>query len=126
MPIADDEILTALAIPRPAATPGAPPSAANLVEWTATAATVEEAARLLRQAGFTVEAAGAGALRVSGRAQLFQTVFRVVLEYDERGGVRTAAGSPDLPLEALPARLRAVLYAAGFEQPPDFGPGSFA
>jgi hypothetical protein len=49
------------------------------------------------------------------------------MRLEERdGGVRTADGRLELPLEALPADVAALLQAVTFTPPPDFGPTSYA
>lgn len=126
MPIPDSEIIHALVVLAPAGRPAGAPSAATLHEWQPQAGAAQTATALLRQLGFTVEPSGPNALRISGRAGLFHNVFQAVLNRTERGGVVCGDESPDLPLAALPAALRAVVSAIGFEQPPEFGPGSFA
>jgi hypothetical protein len=126
MPIPDSEIIHALVVLAPAGKPSGPPTAANLAEWQPPAGAADAATAFLRQLGFTVEPSGETALRISGRAGLFQNVFQTVLKKTKRGGVVCHDDSPDLPLAALPAPLRAVVEAVGFEQPPEFGPGSFA
>lgn len=126
MSIPDSEIIHALVVLAPAGRPAGAPSTANLGEWQPPPGAAQTATTLLRQLGFTVEPSGANALRIGGRAGLFHNVFQAVLKKTELGGVVCGDESPDLPLAALPAALRAVVAAAGFEQPPEFGPGSFA
>ncbi|MCL4796112.1 MAG: hypothetical protein KJZ84_16240 [Bryobacteraceae bacterium] len=123
MRIADEETIAALVVLRPRGRPSGPPRVENLADWTPAPGTAEAATAILRQSGFTVEESGQGALRVSGSARLFRNVFSTELERSERGGVVTGSGSPDLPLESLPPSLGSLLAAAGFEQPPEFGPG---
>lgn len=126
MPIPDSEIIHALVLLAPAGKPSGPPTAANLSEWQPPAGAPGAATAFLRQLGFTVEPSGDNSLRISARAGLFQNVFQTVLKMTDSGGVVCHDDSPDLPLAALPAPLRAVVEAVGFEQPPEFGPGSFA
>jgi hypothetical protein len=126
MSIPDSEIIHALVLLAPAGRPAGAPSAANLSQWQPAAGAVQAATALLSQLGFTVEPSGANALRIGGRAGLFHNVFQAALKKTERGGVVCGDDSPDLPLATLPAALRAVVSAVGFEQPPEFGPGSFA
>jgi hypothetical protein len=126
MPIPDSEIIHALVLLAPAGKPSEPPTAANLREWLPPAGAADAATAFLRQLGFTVDPSGDHALHISARAGLFQNVFQTVLKTTTRGGVVCHDDSPDLPLAALPASLRSLVQAVGFEQPPDFGPGSFA
>jgi hypothetical protein len=126
MSIPDSEIIHALVVLAPAGQPAGAPSAANLSEWQPSAGAGQTATMFLRQLGFTVEPSGKNALRISGRPGLFHNVFQATLKKTERGGVVCDDDSPDLPLATLPAALRAVVSAVGFEQPPEFGPDSFA
>lgn len=126
MPIPDSEILHALVVLAPAGQPSGTPTAANLNEWQPPAGAADAATAFLRQLGFTVEPSGENTLRIGARAGLFQNIFQTVLKKTASGGIVCHDDSPDLPLAALPAPLRAVVSAVGFEQPPEFGPGSFS
>lgn len=126
MLIPESEVVQALVLLAPAGHPSGPPAAANLSQWQPPAGAAAAAAASLRQMGFTVEASGESTLHISGRAGLFQNVFNTVLKKSGTGGVVCDDDSPDLPLATLPASLRAHVFAVGFEQPPEFGPGSFA
>lgn len=123
MPIPDHESVTALVVLRPQGQPSVPPASANLAQWTPPPGAAESAAALLRQLGFTVTPSGPIVLSIAARAGLFANVFDTPLERSPRGGIVCAGGSADLPLGALPAALRALIHSAGFEQPPEFGPG---
>jgi hypothetical protein len=125
MSIPDTESVSALVVLRPQGQPTGPPSAATLHEWAPPAGAQESAAAILRQMGFDVEASGPHVLSISARAGLFHNVFGAALERSPKGGVVCPGGSPDLPLDALPPTLRSLIQSAGFEQPPDFGPGEF-
>jgi hypothetical protein len=92
-------------------------TASNMAEWMPSSERLSDARRAFRQAGFTVSTPTANSFSISGPVRLFEHFFGGVLRAD-------AAGRPqgELPLDGLPAELKAILYGAGFPEPPAFGP----
>ena len=84
-----------------------------------------EAVRFFAAVGFEVGPYVAGTFSVTGRRSLFERTFDERLRAEESGGHRTAGGSLELDLAALPANVARDIEAVAFSRPPDFGPSSF-
>jgi hypothetical protein len=111
------------------------PAAGGTVGEAATAATVEQtlpdpdaatrAERFFRDAGFEVVAPFGASFSIVGPKAQFERIFGTPL-VESGGGVRTADGTLELPLEPLPPDVAGLLQAVTFTPPPDFGPTSYA
>ncbi len=88
----------------------------------------------VERARMAFEAVGVRALPGAGHAfsieaptGTFEATFHVRLAARDDGGMRVLAPGgtvlPSLPLDPLPASLRAQLQAVLFSEPPAFGPG---
>jgi hypothetical protein len=84
-----------------------------------------EAIRFFTAVGFEVGPYVAGTFSITGRRSLFERTFDERLRQEEAGGHRTARGSLELDLQALPEDVARDIEAVAFSRPPDFGPSSF-
>ena len=128
-----DQLITALAVVRPAAgrsATGEPISARNLAAHMPSAEDVRAARAGFAAAGFDVGEAVGIAFSITAPASVFEAVFGTTIHPAEGGGLVAAtadgtAGTRELPLDALPADLAQRLVAVTFEPPAElFGPTS--
>ena len=127
MPLDPETVVSAVAVLRPAkGRPARAPSAATLEQWAPPPGASERAVGALRGLGFKAAKAGPGSIAFSAKVKTFESVFGVALEDTAQGGITCSGGSPDLPVDKASPQLAELLLSAGFEQPPDFGPGSFS
>jgi hypothetical protein len=84
-----------------------------------------DAVRFFAAVGFEVGPYVAGTFSITGPRSLFERTFDDRLRAEESGGHRTARGSLELDLSALPADVARDIEAVAFSQPPDFGPSNF-
>jgi hypothetical protein len=78
-----------------------------------------------RGAGFEVTGSVGPSFSIVGPRNLFERAFGTRLEDHPKGGLRTAEGELELPLERVPADLVDSIQAVTFTPPPDFGPTEY-
>jgi hypothetical protein len=90
---------------------------------------VQTAVQAFRQAGFELGPLVGISFSITAPAARFEELFHARLRRKKDGSLVSYAGrgrdSFELPLEALPARLRDIIEAVAFTPPPDFGPTRF-
>lgn len=129
----NQEIVSAQVILRPADGREIPANAAITAESLVLYLPSEEAAGLVREffrkAGFTVGNLVGISFSISGTAATFESLFKVDLQHEDRGGIRAAKADSStgyqLPLDPLPQNIRPAVSAVTFTPPPDFGPTQF-
>jgi hypothetical protein len=98
-------------------------SAETLGEFLPTPDAVEKVKQFFTAAGFDVGSVVGNSLSITAPAQLFERVFKARPRRLPSGGLSVRGGGTELPLDALPAPVRAHIAAVAFPEPPAFGPG---
>ena len=92
-------------------------TAANIKAIVPAPEVVAGATRELASAGFVVGTVVGLSFSITARRSLFDSFFGITAAGVEKG---------EIPLKAIPARLRHRVVAITFSPPPDFGPSRFA
>jgi hypothetical protein len=104
-------------------------TAENIGDYLPAPDIVEQAQKAFAKAGFEVSQPAGLGFSISASQNVFEQVFKVKLELDDRGGVKVVGpGAHDireLPAKNLPDELADYVAAATFSRPPDFGPGNY-
>jgi len=105
-------------------------TADNIADYAPSPDTVAKALAGFQRAGFEVGNMVGNSFSITAPKSVFEKLFKIKLQADERGGVKTRAtkAAPsdyELPVKALPQDLSQHVAAVTFSPPPDFGPSSY-
>ena len=105
---------------------GTPITTANLKEFAAPRAAVEEAKRFFVKAGLTVGPSSVLGFSISASISVFERVFAAKIEFGADGSARVKGrrgiAGLELPLSRLPAPLGRTIQVITFARAPQFGP----
>jgi hypothetical protein len=83
------------------------------------------ASGIFRSLGFEVGPLTGISFSITAAVSNFENIYKTLLRFDRKGGVRTAAGKLELDTATLPAKASALIQSIVFSEPPDFGPSEF-
>lgn len=98
-------------------------SAATLARFLPAPDAVATVTQFFAAAGFDVGPAVGNSFSITAPATRFEQVFAVKPRRLPSGGLAGQGGGAELPLDVLPAPVRALIAAVAFPTPPAFGPG---